>query len=170
MDSIPRQEPLTSPDPGDPGRRRALLVFVNGALAVIGGALGALLGVFALKPAAADARERWIRAGALADLMPGTPVPRVLTVARQDGWYRARSRQTVFLVRDGDRSVKALSGTCTHLGCQVRWAADEKKFICPCHGGVYDAQGQVLEGPPPRPLDAIETRIRGEDDSVLVRV
>ena len=164
--------PTPYPDPvaSDAGRRRALLVFVNGAIALIGAALGALLGVFALKPAATDARERWVRAGSLGTLPPGVPVPRVLVVAREDGWYRERTRQTVFLVRDGAKSVKAMSATCTHLGCQVRWAADTKRFICPCHGGVYAADGRVLEGPPPRPLDVIETRLAEGDDSVLVRV
>ena len=97
------------------------------------------------------------------------PVPRVLSVPRADGWYRARAPQTVFLVWDGEQ-VRAFSATCTHLGCQVLWDAEAKHFRCPCHGGVYDAEGKVLEGPPPRPLDAIEARVDGADDSVLVRV
>lgn len=155
-----------------PGRRRALIVLINAAMAAIGGALAALLGAFALRPAAAESRDRWIRAVAMADLPPGVPVAKVLSVSRTDGWYRERARQTVFLVRAGDRDVTAFSATCTHLGCQVRWDAEAKKFICPCHGGVYDANGQVLEGPPPRPLDRIETRL---DDGapgggVLVRL
>jgi len=76
---------------------------------------------------------------------PGVPVPRVLSVSRADGWYRERARQTVFLLRAGDHEVKAFSATCTHLGCQVRWDGEAKKFNCPCHGGVYDADGQVIE-------------------------
>jgi menaquinol-cytochrome c reductase iron-sulfur subunit len=94
----------------------------------------------------------------------------VLTVARVDGWYRERARQTVFIVWDGDRTVRALSATCTHLGCQVRWEAAQKKFICPCHGGVYAADGTVVDGPPPRPLDAIEARIDSKSQTVLVRI
>ena len=97
------------------------------------------------------------------------PVPRVLSVPRADGWYRERVRQTVFLVRDGDQ-VKALSATCTHLGCQVRWDHEGKRFRCPCHGGAYDAHGRVIEGPPPRPLDTIDVRVEPSTDSLLVRV
>jgi Rieske Fe-S protein len=78
-------------------------------------------------------------------------------------------RQTVFLVRDGNE-VTALSSTCTHLGCQVRWDRDASRFLCPCHGGAYDARGRVLEGPPPRPLDTIEVRVDASTDSILVRV
>jgi len=76
----------------------------------------------------------------------------------------------VFLVWDGDRKIRAMSATCTHLGCQVQWIAKEKKFRCPCHGGVYGADGTVLAGPPPRPLATIDARIDPSDSSVLVRL
>src|SRR5262245_29968026 len=131
-----------------PARRRVLAIFVNGFVAVVGGALSALLGVFALRPASAASRDRWVRAGALSDLKPNVPVPRVLTVSRVDGWYRERARQTVFLVWDGDKQVRALSATCSHLGCQVHWDTQASRFRCPCHGGVYDASGKVVSGPP----------------------
>jgi quinol---cytochrome c reductase iron-sulfur subunit, bacillus type len=153
---------------GGQSRRRALILFVNTTVALLGGGLTALLGAFALRREGRATAVRWIRAAATADLQPGVPVPRVLAVPRVDGWYRARARETVFLVWDGDRTVRALSATCTHLGCQVRWDGAEKKFRCPCHGGVYDATGKVLEGPPPRPLDGIEARIDDADGSVLV--
>jgi len=161
-------------DSGDrslpPARRRVLAILVNGFVTIVGGGLSALLGVFALRPASAASRERWVRAGVLADLTPHVPVPRVLTVSRVDGWYRERARQTVFLVWDGASKVRALSATCTHLGCQVQWDTKASRFRCPCHGGVYDASGQVVSGPPPRPLDAIDTRVDGADDTVLVRL
>lgn len=150
-------------------RRRTLVLLVNAVVAAIGGGLSVLLGAFVARPSAA-ADRRWVRAGSITDLTPNVPVPRVLALSRQDGWYRARSRQTVFLVWDGDRNVHALSATCTHLGCQVRWDAASTKFRCPCHGGVFDAQGHVVEGPPPRSLDRIETRVNAGDDAVLVRV
>ncbi len=161
--------PLPEPSPST-GRRRALILFVNTAIALLGGSLTALLGAFAARPPRASAQDRWIRAGTTAGLTPGVPAPRVLSVPRVDGWYRERARETVFLVWDGEHAVRAISATCTHLGCQVRWTADEKTFRCPCHGGVFDASGQVLEGPPPRPLTTIDARIDGADGSVLVRV
>jgi quinol---cytochrome c reductase iron-sulfur subunit, bacillus type len=151
------------------GRRRALVLFVNTAIAAIGGGLTTLLGAFAF-PRAGVSSGRWVRAGTTDDLKPDEPVARVLAVSRVDGWYRERARETVFLVWDGDRTIKALSATCTHLGCQVRWDAKDKKFRCPCHGGVYAPDGSVLEGPPPRPLATIDARIDPADTSVLVRV
>jgi Rieske Fe-S protein len=156
--------------PASGGRRRALAAFVTTTVALIGGGLSALLAVFAFGPKANVSQGRWSRAGTTADLKPDEPVARVLSVSRVDGWYRARARETVFLVWDGDKGIRALSATCTHLGCQVRWEAKEKKFRCPCHGGVYGPSGAVLEGPPPRPLQMVEARIDPADSTVLLRL
>jgi Rieske Fe-S protein len=162
-----RSTPLPS---ADPGRRRALVAFINTVIGLIGAGLAALLGVFALRPAAVQAGGRWVRAGSTDDLTPDVPVARVVSVPRVDGWYRERARQTVFVVWDGSRIVRAMSATCTHLGCQVVWDGAEKRFHCPCHGGSYDAAGRVLGGPPPRPLDAVEARIDPASGAVLVRL
>ena len=53
----------------------------------------------------------------------------------------------------------ALSSRCMHLGCPVRYVAAAERFICPCHGGVYDFRGMVVGGPPVRPLDRFYTRV-----------
>ena len=54
----------------------------------------------------------------------------------------------------------AISSRCMHLGCPVRYVDAAKRFICPCHGGVYDFTGKRTGGPPVRPLDRFYTRIR----------
>ena len=51
----------------------------------------------------------------------------------------------------------ALSSRCMHLGCPVRYVQAAERFICPCHGGVYNFRGQVAGGPPVRPLDRFWT-------------
>lgn len=64
--------------------------------------------------------------------------------------------------------VRRLSGdtfevfaiNCTHLGCPVRWFAESQLFMCPCHGGVYYANGQRASGPPPRNLYRYQYRVR----------
>ncbi len=156
--------------PVPPARRRALVVFVNTAVALLGGGLTALLGAFALRPPAVAGAGRGFRAGSTGDLKPNEPMPRILSVPRVDGWYRERARETVFIVWDGRDTVRAMSATCTHLGCQVQWDAAAKHFKCPCHGGVYAASGAVVSGPPPRALDVVEARIDPADASVLVRL
>ena len=151
-------------------RRSALAIFVNTVAVAIGGGLSSVLAAFALRPGAGRGEERWIRAGATTGLTPHVPAPRVISLSRQDGWYRERGREAIFLVWDGDKAVHALSATCTHLGCQVRWDAASTSFRCPCHGGVFNAQGQVVEGPPPRALNRIDARIDDQTGQVMVRL
>jgi Rieske Fe-S protein len=64
------------------------------------------------------------------------------------------------LVRSGD-SIRAFSTTCTHLGCQVYWKSEDKTFFCPCHDGVFDAEGNPVSGPPPTPLAQNPVNVRG---------
>jgi Rieske Fe-S protein len=45
-----------------------------------------------------------------------------------------------------------LAVNCTHLGCPVEWFQESGLFMCPCHGGVYYANGERASGPPPRGL------------------
>ena len=89
---------------------------------------------------------------------------------RVNGWYRERARETVFLVWDGHDSVRAMSATCTHLGCQVQWDGEGKKFKCPCHGGVYSHDGSVCPVPRRGLSTSIEAKINPDDASVLVRL
>jgi len=53
----------------------------------------------------------------------------------------------------------AISAICTHLHCIVNWNEVFKKFECPCHGAKFNQNGEVLEGPPPRPLDLYKLQI-----------
>ena len=60
---------------------------------------------------------------------------------------------------DRDSLYIAISSRCAHLGCPVRWVDAAERFICPCHGGVYDLLGRRVGGPPVRPLDRFYTRV-----------
>lgn len=61
-----------------------------------------------------------------------------------------------------DGSFVAYAGKCTHLSCAVYWDAAAGKIACPCHNGSFDPRtGEVLAGPPPRPLAPITLREKG---------
>lgn len=61
-----------------------------------------------------------------------------------------------WVVHSAASTFLAFSAVCTHAGCTVEYDAPTVAFVCPCHGGVFDARtGQVLQGPPPAPLRAI---------------
>lgn len=66
--------------------------------------------------------------------------------------YRGPSGETINIARQGrGRGVDdfiALSSTCPHLGCQVRWEGQNNRFFCPCHNGLFDATGKGIGGPP----------------------
>lgn len=49
-------------------------------------------------------------------------------------------------------NLNVLSNSCAHLGCPVRWlvVGGKGEFLCPCHGGIYDINGEYVAGPPPR--------------------
>jgi Rieske Fe-S protein len=61
--------------------------------------------------------------------------------------------------RDEYNEYIAISTACMHLGCPVQYVTASQRFICPCHGGVYDFAGKVVGGPPVRPLDRFYTRV-----------
>ncbi len=65
----------------------------------------------------------------------------------------ASGRGRFFLSRLDDGGFLALSRTCTHLGCTVRWVAEEHAFECPCHASAFDMTGNVTNPPAPRALD-----------------
>jgi len=64
----------------------------------------------------------------------------------------------LYLIKNKD-GYKVFSSVCTHLGCKVKWEDYRNRFYCPCHKGVFDSHGNVIEGPPPRPLDEFKVEV-----------
>jgi cytochrome b6-f complex iron-sulfur subunit len=60
-----------------------------------------------------------------------------------------------------EKGFIAFSRVCTHLGCLVDYNKRKQLFLCPCHAGVYDLEGNVVSGPPPKPMSVIPLRIEG---------
>ena len=68
----------------------------------------------------------------------------------------------IILNRPGKGFI-ALSRVCTHLGCVVEYDEENKRLLCPCHAGIYDLEGKVVSGPPPKPLLKLPLRAEGEN-------
>jgi len=145
----------------DPPRRRFLSFLTGGILGTISSILGVIGGGAALSSTGRP-QEEWVAASALHDLPDNEPTPVTLSVMKLDGFREVLERRTIFLVKTGASEVTALDATCTHLGCLVAWDTQTQAFKCPCHGGVYDKNGTVTDGPPPEPLMKIATRVDGE--------
>jgi menaquinol-cytochrome c reductase iron-sulfur subunit len=152
-------------------RRRAmgLAVQVGGGIAVLTFTLPAL--GFAVGSAVFERPQvRWEAVGPPDDFANDTYIPRVITTVPGIGEV---GKTTVYLRAynpdiDGPKDPDipgggdfiAISNRCMHLGCPVRFVPASARFICPCHGGVYDFTGSVSGGPPVRPLDRFYTRVR----------
>ncbi|MGH9488845.1 MAG: ubiquinol-cytochrome c reductase iron-sulfur subunit [Terriglobales bacterium] len=74
-------------------------------------------------------------------------------------WSGVTAKTAAWLRRVDEENFIAFSVDCTHLGCPVRWLPSANLFMCPCHGGVFYANGTVASGPPPRPLSRYPVRV-----------
>ena len=98
---------------------------------------------------------------------PAPPRPIVASAAIAEGrsWlFRYPTElDPAILVRLPGGELRAFNQHCTHLGCVVYWEADGRRMVCPCHDGVFDAlTGDVVAGPPQRPLGRIAVEVRAD--------
>lgn len=152
---------MVNPNPEVVNRRGVLAWLVHGVMGSIVATLAGILGGAGLSTGLARRREFWVEAASTTDLRGPTPIEVALRVEREDGYRVTVERRVVYLVESGGR-VRALSAVCTHLGCRVAWHDADHRFQCPCHGGRFSPEGQVIGGPPPRPLDELPTRVDGD--------
>jgi menaquinol-cytochrome c reductase iron-sulfur subunit len=87
--------------------------------------------------------------------------PTKFTVTFPQGeWTTAKVNAAVYVVKQNN-SYKIFSNTCTHMECPVHWDDALRQFLCPCHGGLYDIDGNNVGGPPPKPLPQYVHRLDG---------
>lgn len=138
--------------------------FLEVGVGVLAGCGLLLVGVPSARFLAGNSLEpdtaEWVELGNVSDLPPG-PVHRVNYSTRAtDAWREVTKRGTVYVYSDdGGETYVALDGTCTHLGCIVQWHSDEDRYACPCHAGYFTREGQVVSGPPPRPLRQLAVKV-----------
>ena len=132
----------------------------------IGAFISSLLGIpvlgYLLSPALKRTTAEWIQLGPLQDFAIGVPQQVAFTRFRRDGWIERPENLAVWVWRVSEAEVVVYNSHCTHLGCAYSWVTEGKHqdhFFCPCHDGVYAKDGTVLGGPPPRPLDRLETKV-----------
>ena len=153
---------VSNPPPTDslPGRRTFFRWLTYGLGAVAAAAVGLpFVGyLFGARKAPVD----WVPCGPVADF-PLNQTRRVTfdNPIRQpwDGMVARTGVYVRYLGRDESATDEAtghkflvLAANCAHLGCPVEWFQESGLFMCPCHGGVYYANGERASGPPPRGL------------------
>jgi menaquinol-cytochrome c reductase iron-sulfur subunit len=121
---------------------------------------------FAIGPIFKEQPHTWESVGPT-DMFPDNNyIPTVITLTpgigeAGKGTVYVRKRNPLLDTDKADLHTQfiAITSRCAHLGCPVRWVDAAERFICPCHGGVYDLLGRRVGGPPVRPLDRFYTRV-----------
>jgi len=100
-------------------------------------------------------RVQRLLVGLRGEMPPGSATP-----------FETPAGQTINVVHSATGFL-ALSDVCPHLGCKVHWDANNSEFICPCHDGVFDAEGNPTKGPP-KDMDAGLSRFDVVEDGDLI--
>jgi menaquinol-cytochrome c reductase iron-sulfur subunit len=137
--------------------------FLGGTIQAIGALVAAIVGIpvigYILSPLLATSTSQWREVGAIGDFHTEQTVLTIFSAVRQDGWVQQEQRIPIYVRRIAESQFLVLSPQCTHLGCMTQWNGSAHEFLCPCHAGVFDADGKNIAGPPPRPLDRYEVKL-----------
>lgn len=149
------------------GRRN----FMKVAIASIGGLIGAAMGLpaipYIIGPALQKESDSWIQLGSISKVELNIPTLFKKTIETQTGWINTEEEISVYVLSSNGQDYVVMSNVCTHLGCRVRWIPEKDSFFCPCHNGVFSKDGNVVAGPPPRPLDRFESKV--EDGAIFIK-
>jgi Rieske Fe-S protein len=147
--------------------------FLKAAIGLLNGTIALLLAApglgFLLTPVFRKGSGSWIKLGAAHHFSSVEPMKAAFKYISEAGYIRAEKSGFVWVVAEAEREnpVTVFSAVCSHTGCNVAWQPDEQKFVCPCHEGRYNLRGEVVSGPPPRPLTKLATRI--ENGQLLIQ-
>src|SRR5262249_15077334 len=151
-----------------PLERRRFLTRLSVALS---SAVAAVLGVpvvcFPVSPLIRKAPRVWRAVGRVDDFKIGETANVSFEDASPLPWAGVTARSAAWLRREDASRFTAFTVHCTHLGCPVRWFSDAQLFLCPCHGGVYNSDGTVAAGPPPKSLAPYPVRVRDGQVEIL---
>jgi len=151
--------------------RRSLLMKLG---IVLNGVVAALVAIpifgYLLSPLRrnnAGGSDAWISLGPVTEF----PVGQTRLATYHNPFRRPWDGQTAdipcWVRRIGDEQFQVFAVNCAHLGCPVRWFSQSGLFMCPCHGGVYYADGSRASGPPERGL--FEYRHKVEGDQLMIK-
>jgi len=150
-------------------RREFVAIFVGALGTIMAVAVGLPAIGYLISPSVRTQKtDAWVSLGPLENYPVGEPSLFTFTRARVNGWEKTVNSYGVYVWRETEENVTTYSNWCTHLSCRVTWHEDEEIYICPCHDGEFDIFGDVVAGPPPRPLDKYENKV--EEGVLFIRL
>ena len=148
--------------------RRGFLFKLGLGLNVLAGALVGIPVIgYILGPARGRSAQAWIRLGPLGSFPEGQTRLATYQNPLRVAWDGATATIPCWVRRISGERFQIFAVNCAHLGCPVRWFAQSRLFMCPCHGGAYYEDGSRASGPPPRGLFEYEYEVR--DGELWVR-
>lgn len=143
--------------------RRTFLMNVGIALnAIVAAAIATPVVAYVLGPVL---RRRdylqWVQVGNLSDFPPGQTKLVTFVNPFTEPWDGETAKVPAYVRCSEPGVFTVFAINCAHLGCPVRWFSESQLFMCPCHGGVYYADGSRASGPPERGLFTYDVKIAG---------
>jgi Rieske Fe-S protein len=155
-DATPPKGPLP------PVSRRGFLLTLGVVLNAIAATLFAVPVLrFLLAPVRRIAEQAWIPLGALGEFPEGQTRLATYRNPFTQPWDGDTANIPCWVRRIAGEKFQVFAINCAHLGCPVRWFPESGLFMCPCHGGVYYADGSRASGPPPRGLYEYAFKVEG---------
>lgn len=149
--------------------------FVMVVLTLLGTIMAVVVGLpaigYLISPATkVQKKEDWVSLGPLENYPIGIPTLFSFTRTTINGWEKTVNSFGAYVMRytESTDDITVFSNWCTHLSCRVTWQEDDKLYICPCHDGLFDIEGQVVDGPPPEPL--VEYQYKVDEDVLYIFV
>jgi len=149
------------PGPTPEPSRRGFLFWMGATINAIAALLISIpvLG-YLLSPFKMGGSQQWVSLGKLSDFPERQTRLGKYVNPFTTPWDGYTANTPCWVKRETGDTFTVFAINCTHLGCPVRWFPESSLFMCPCHGGVYYADGSHAAGPPPRGLYTYETRLR----------
>jgi Rieske Fe-S protein len=149
--------------------RRNFLIWLGAGLNAIAATLLAIpiIGYLGGALRGSGKQQAWITLGGLDEFPVGQTRLATYVNPFTRPWDGETAKTACWVRRIGDDRFQVFAINCAHLGCPVRWFPGSGLFMCPCHGGVYYADGARASGPPPRGLYEYEHKLEG--GKLLVR-
>lgn len=132
-------------------RRRFIHIMLGGGVASLLASFLYPILRFVLPPKVGEAVQSTVVAGKVGDLKPNSG--KIFKFGNRPG----------LLILTAAGEYKAFSAVCTHLQCTVQYRPDHTAIWCACHNGQFNLNGQVMSGPPPKPLLQYGVAVKGED-------
>jgi Rieske Fe-S protein len=163
-DIVQEEKKITQDDPRVVSRRWLLLKLGAFFNVVVGIAIATPVVRYLLGPVrSSQSYDSWISLGRVSDFPVGETRLATYENPYRQPWDGATDKTACWVRHDSPSSFQVFAINCAHLGCPVRWFPQSKLFMCPCHGGVYYADGGRASGPPERGLFQYHYKIANDE-------